>query len=231
MVTQELQSLLLQVTTLNHHYNKINALTGDNFNIFRILKVESSEVRLHSAFLATLLDPKGSHGQKDAFLKLFAKHFCFKENGFNSANCTVEIEKHTGSIADDGATGGRIDIVVTDNKGRQILIENKIYAADQTNQLQRYHNYSPTADLFYLTLGGKMPSDHSCGDLEGNTHYKCLSYKSEIIDWLEECRKEVAILPIVRESLTQYINLIKYLTNQTVNNTMQKELNQVIKAT
>lgn len=36
---------------------------GDFFNIFSILKMETDEVKTHSAFLAELLNPKGSHGQ------------------------------------------------------------------------------------------------------------------------------------------------------------------------
>jgi hypothetical protein len=230
MVINEPQSLLLQVNTLTEHYRKNNALNGDSFNIFRILKVESSEVRLHSAFLASLLNPKESHGQKDAFLKLFLKYFGFKEQGFNSDNCKVEVEKHIGFTTKDGTTGGRIDIALTDDQGRQILIENSIYAGDQNNLLQRYYHYSPEAELFYLTLGGKMPAEHSCAELESNKHFKCLSYKSDILNWLEECQKEATILPIVKEAIAQYINLIKYLTNQTADNSLQKELDQLIKA-
>lgn len=70
MDTIQFKTLLDQVNTLNNHYKKINDLTSENFNIFRILKLESSEVRLHSAFIAELLNPKGNHGQKDKFLKI-----------------------------------------------------------------------------------------------------------------------------------------------------------------
>lgn len=35
------------------------------FNLFRLLGVEPDEVRTHSAFIADLLDPEGSHGQGD----------------------------------------------------------------------------------------------------------------------------------------------------------------------
>jgi len=135
-----LKHLLDQVKALNDRYKKINELTGENFNVFRILKLESSEVRMHSAFLAELLNPNGSHGQKDAFLKLFLKSFCFKNNPINSESCKVEVEKHTGFINEQGTEGGRIDIVITDTESKhQIIIENKIYAGDQANQLFRYH--------------------------------------------------------------------------------------------
>lgn len=230
MEQYQLKSLLDQVTALNTHYKKINSLTGENFNIFRILNLESSEVRLHSAFLAALLNPKGSHGQRDTFLKLFIKQFCFKQNAINPATCKVEVEKQTGFISQDHTEGGRIDIIVSDKSGNHIIIENKIYAGDQRNQLKRYYNHSPKADLIYLTLDGKEPNENSYGNLISNTHFKCYSYKSDILHWLEECRKEVAVYPIVRESITQYINLIKHLTNQTLNHNMQQELSQLLKA-
>lgn len=228
MDTKNYQNLLSQVNTLTAHYKKIDDLTGENFNVFRILKLETSEVRMHSAFLAALLDPNGSHGQKDNFLKLFINRLCFKQSVFDTINCKVEIEKHAGFISDDLTEGGRIDIIITDAKGNHIIIENKIYAGDQHNQLTRYHKYSPNADLIYLTLDRKLPDEKSFGELIQDTHFRCYSYKSDIINWLEDCRKEVAVYPIIRESLTQYINLLKYLTNQTLNHTMQQELNQIL---
>jgi len=228
METHHYKNLLTQVKTLNVHYNKINELTGENFNIFRILKLETSEVRMHSAFLAALLNPNGYHGQKDKFLKLFIKLFCFKEKLIDTATCKVEVEKHTGFISENGTEGGRIDIIITDQFENNIIIENKIYAGDQTNQLIRYFNHSPNCDLMYLTLDGKEPSESSFGNLINDTHFKCYSYKSDILNWLEECRKEVATYPIIRESITQYINLIKHLTNQTLNHSMEDELNQLL---
>jgi hypothetical protein len=230
METTQFKILFEQVTTLNNHYKRINDLTGENFNIFKILKLESSEVRLHSAFLAELLNPQGNHGQKDTFLKLFVEKFCFKKNLIDTESCLVEIEKHTTSISQDFTEGGRIDIVITDKNRNQILIENKIYADDQRNQLFRYHNYSPNADLLYITLDRKEPDKNSYNSLVIDKNFKCYTYKTDILEWLEQCRKEAAIYPILRESITQYINLIKYLTNQTINDSMQTELNTMIAA-
>lgn len=228
MEINQFKTLLEQVNTLNNHYKKISDLTGENFNIFRILKLESSEVRLHSAFLAELLNPKGNHGQKDVFLRLFAKKFCFKSNTIDTESCTVKIENHIAFINEDQTEGGRIDILITDKLGNQIIIENKIYAPDQNNQLLRYYKYNQNADIIYLTLDGKEPQEKSYGNLLNNTHFKCYSYELHILNWLDQCRKEVTIFPIVRESITQYINLIKYLTNQTINNSMQEELGKLM---
>jgi len=121
--------------------------------------------------------------------------------------------------------------VITDQKSKnQIIIENKIYAGDQYGQLLRYSQYAPDADIIYLTLDGKAPDKSSTQTLVKDQHFKCFSYKSDVLSWLEDCRKEVAVYPVVRESLTQYINLIKYLTNQTINQMMETELSSLMKS-
>src|SRR5580658_3696483 len=90
MQPQPLVNFLEQVKTLSRRYDKINQLTGENFNVFRILKLQASEVRLHSTFLAELLNPKGTHGHRDLFLKLFVELFQFKNNNFDSINGYAE---------------------------------------------------------------------------------------------------------------------------------------------
>jgi len=228
MELNNIRNLLVHVTTLNSRYKKIAELTGENFNVFRILKMEASEVRLHSTFIAELLNPNGSHGQRDLFLKLFVKLFEFKKNVFESEGATVEVEKHIGFISEDQNEGGRIDILITDRRNNHIVIENKIHAGDGIKQLLRYKGYSKKADLFYLTLDSKEPQEYSSLGLKLNIDYKCLSYKSDITSWLEDCRKEVATLPIIRETITQYLHLIKYLNNQSINDTMTEELSSLI---
>lgn len=220
----DIKNLLNQVRTINTHYNKINELSGENFNVFKILKLETSEVRMHSSLIAELLNPNGSHGQKDIFLRLFADVFCFRGNIIDTASCTVEVEKHTGKINIDRTEGGRIDILITDKYQNQIIIENKIYAGDQHNQILRYFKQAPKADLIYLSLDGREPEEYSKGVLESGKEYACKSYSVDIAKWLEACRKEAATLPILRESITQYLHLINHLTNQSSNNTMKREV-------
>ena len=43
---------------------------GECYNVFNVLGVDNMELS-HSAFLAALLDPDGSHGMQDVFLKAF----------------------------------------------------------------------------------------------------------------------------------------------------------------
>lgn len=48
-----------------------NATHAPLFNLFRVLRLENDEVRLHSRLLGHFLDPRGSHGQRPLFLDTF----------------------------------------------------------------------------------------------------------------------------------------------------------------
>lgn len=230
---QFIQNLLTQIHVIQKKYDDIAEITGENFNIFKILKLEAHEVKTHSAFLAELLNPMGSHSLKDAFLKLFIEIVVsddveskFHLSNFDTMSAVAHVEFYTGQVSD--TEGGRIDILIKSQQDN-IIIENKIYAEDQPFQMVRYNNHNPNAPLFYLTLYGNTPSDGSKGKLKENKDFKCISYENEIIKWLEKCREKAVNHAILRESLTQYINLIKFLTGKTLNNRMEKEIFDVIK--
>ena len=82
----------------------------------------------------------------------------------------------------------------------------------------RYKNAFPKGKLLYLTLSGDESEQDSSKD------YTTISYKEDIIKWLEECKKVAVNNPTLRETLTQYINLIKKLTHQTMNVQLNEEL-------
>lgn len=222
-------TLFSQVTATLQNHKDLDRLSGDNFNVFRILKMETNEVKMHSALIGDLLNPIGSHGQGKVFLDMFIEKCSSKKDQLDTSNCSTHIEYNMGTMNDDKTEGGRIDILVRDRNNRYLIIENKINAPDQKNQLLRYHNKAKEVDLFYLTLDGTPPSESSCAGLKAEKHFTCISYSYHIINWLESFRKETAILPILRESITQYINLIKYLTNQSTSNQMQTKLTTIIK--
>jgi len=225
------QQLISQVSQLSRHYREMDRLSGGNFNIFRVINVSSDELK-HSLFIADLLNPKGSHGQGTVFLSLFVEQLGITP--FVSDNAIVEIEKSIGKITEE--EGGRLDIYINDNRGNAVVIENKIYADDQPNQLIRYyqfiqnHKFNPQ-HVYYLTLDGKNATRKSthCESLklESGEHYKTISYQSDIINWLELCRKEAAQLPLLREGISHYINLIKYLTGQSTNKAMRDEIIEI----
>lgn len=202
---------------------------GENYNIFYDLGFMSDEVHLHSMFLANLLNPKGSHGQRgkflEAFLKMLQKSFLAISADnleLNITNASVEVEKYIGRQTD--SEGGRIDIYLTDGK-HSIIIENKIYAGDQHHQMLRYWNYgmSQKGDdtensfvLIYLTLDGCSPSKDSLGEDLKENDIVCLSYKSDIRGWLDRCVELASRTPLVRETINQYISTIDILTNNVM---------------
>ena len=205
---------------------------GENYNLFSILNIERYELK-HSALIANLLDPKGSHGCGDAFLRAFFE-IALKGTAYPFEDCTLPhsyTEHYTGPISGD--TGGRIDILVKSKSSHYgLIIENKIYAGDQDKQLTRYDNYGKEifgADgyhLVYLTLYGCDASKESTATKSAEeVGYLRLSYAEDILRWLEQCVRLADNKPLVRESLNQYIRTIKQLTYQDMN---QKNIRKII---
>ena len=203
------------------HTEALARATGEHFNIFHILRIGHLEVKTHSPILGDLLNPKGSHGQGAAFLRLFLDQFGIKGFDAESPTAKVDLEYHIGEVTE--RSGGRIDIVVTDGRGRRLFIENKIYASDQENQMERYWDYDQNAHLFYLTRDGRLPSNRTQADLD-RIQCRRISYAEHILVWLRNCRKEAACQPRVRETLSQYIHLVEDLTNQSTATRMNSEL-------
>lgn len=222
-IDRRASELLRFTKTHNSHRDAITKATGEHFNIFRILGVRHLEVATHSPILADLLNPKGTHGQKEVFLDLFLDQF--EIEGFGSKSATAISELYIGPVTE--SSGGRIDIVIQEadksGKTRRILIENKIYASDQPNQLIRYRNFDKDAPLFYLTLFGDEP-DNVSTDKAKEIDFKSISYSEDILSWLQKCRKEAVCLPGVREIISQYIVLIEELTRQNTTLHMNEKL-------
>ena len=234
MTMNGIQSLFDKICLLSQAYKRLEDEKGENYNLFKVIDMTSNETSVHSAFLADLLSPKGLHHMGDTFLRLFTNEFL---NGmsFSTETAIVEREKYIGPVT--ATTGGRLDIIVTDTDKKAIIIENKIYASDQENQLIRYHNYAEknTSEhkLFYLSLDGTVHDEdktakHDNKELIEERHYLTLSYDSGILKWLEQCREKVVDKPLIREGISHYINLIKHLTNQTISKEMEKDLKDLI---
>ena len=234
MTMNGIQSLFDKICLLNQDYKRQEDEKGGSYNLFKVIDMTSNETSVHSAFLADLLNPKGLHHMGDTFLRLFTDEF-LNDMSFSTETAVVEREKYIGPVT--ATTGGRLDIIVTDTDKKAIIIENKIYASDQENQLIRYHNYAETNTsehkLFYLSLDGTVHDEdktakHDNKELIEEEHYFTISYESDILKWLELCREKVVDKPLIREGISHYINLIKHLTNQTISKEMEKDLKNLI---
>ena len=166
------------------------------------------EVRLHSAFIAELLNPNGSHGLSNSFLQAFLERFGLPSNYVKEAKSKIT-ERNIGRKTK--TEGGRIDIIIEDGN-HAVIIENKIYAEDQENQLLRYNNYGKKKfpngfELVYLTLDGVEPDKKSLDNKE--ILFKQKSYKKDIVEWLDECVELAKEKPLVKAVIIQYKDLIK----------------------
>lgn len=116
-----------------------NAQEGmSDINIFEALGVEYKE-NYHSKFIAYLINPNSSHYQE-----LFAKEFLNKlgesvkiDNFKNLQVQDIENVEIEACIKDNK----RVDILISLKDEKYIIIENKLYAKDQKNQLKDYINH------------------------------------------------------------------------------------------
>ncbi len=234
---EHLQQLLTEVKHVVDTDNKIRKekfQRGENFNVFNILGLQTNETRTHSAFIAELLSPNGSHGCGSGFLKNFLIHFA--DRSFNESeldNADIRIELFIGYKNEEESEGGRIDIAIFIGKCL-FIIENKIYAGDQNKQLLRYENYAKQLKergsikdykLLYLTLDGHEASKGSTTEkMQSGKDYFIMSYARDIIAWLNDCKAIAVEKPLVRETIIQYINLIKEITNQDMDTKQQEQM-------
>ena len=200
---------------------------GEFFNVFNTIGLRTEEVRLHSAFIAELLNPKSSHGLSHCFLQAFLEMLGLQDGYLDYRRCPhgVITERVIGSL-------GRIDIIIEDGN-RALIIENKIYAEDQTNQMLRYDNYGkknfPNGyELVYLTLDGHDPADCSLGD--DDYSYITVSYEEDIVGWLEKCYSLSEGKPLVQSVIKQYSELVKQITNTDMDTNYMNNLISVMLA-
>ena len=190
--------------------DEIYAKNSPNYNVFSILGLGRFEVLLHSPFLRNLLDPKGSHGQGTLFLKSFFKDVLkieFDDNKVSYVRVSEEFRM----------LSGRIDLLITyseESTKKAIVIENKIYAKDQQNQLLRYYSYvkdyrgyePKNITLVYISPEGHQPSKYSIDEsarasVEDKSTLICASHRKDIKPWLTS-----AVVQSKSETLKSIIN-------------------------
>lgn len=219
---------------------------GEYFSVFEYLNFSRFEEQLHTPFLRMLLDKDANHGVGKGFLEAFLK--MVEKNlksdfqyDINSSHVEYQ-DVYLGckEISEDGtSTGGKIDILLHDDKRHAIIIENKFDrygnpAQDQEKQLERYYNYGKDDKkyedfiLIYLTPSGQYASENSTGPNK-ITYYR-MSYdlsddkdKPNILSWLDECLNISKGCPRIHEVIKQYITYIKN-TRQIMEGKYQNEL-------
>lgn len=209
-------------------YRRSNMQLAEDFNIFSLVGVEHYEVSTHSAILREFLDAQGSHGQGNLFfiefLSLLADKGIIPKEDINKYS-PMTFDNYACDAERSVATG-RIDIIVERLDGDfpySIIIENKVYAVDQYEQIERYwaelekkkHIPVERKEIIYLTPKGGLPSEDSIDstkrkELEdmGALHY--ISYNTDVSCWLENALNKVKS-PKIEYTVRQYIELVRNL--------------------
>lgn len=205
-----------------------------SFNVFLAMRNKHDEVRLHSRFIASLLDPEAPHNLKTLPLELFLDAVGIDKSILTGKNLEVQPNYIEKSEYED------IDILIT-TSSKAIIIENKINHHDSNHdedyirtsgkvklkgQIERYYHcmvcdckyQEKNVEVIYLTKEGKMPSDLSTGGEkpkypELRDKVRCISYSEQIATWLNNlytyCNNEI------KTFIKQYISIVENMTDAT----------------
>lgn len=214
----ESENLIKSFEPYLHKLREEERLNTPHFNLFQLLGIKHLEAVVHTPFLADLFNPEGTHSQGSLFLDIFLKNYIHNRLEFIKS---YSIE-YFHIYKEYTFSNGQIDILLhykhpLKNKQFAILIENKIGAGDQRNQMKRYYDYlikilkldNKQIKLIYLTTDGHEPSEFSLNTelklyLYSEGVLQMISYGNEIRKWLQ-----VSLINIHSEKLKQ--SIIQYL--------------------
>ena len=196
-----------------------NVKNAEDWNPFRIARVGHLETKLHTPFLKALFDCNGGHGQGTLFFKLFLHqltrlpggpptkdiHFFVSGRFQSDYMCREEVFDRE---------SGRMDLIIERRFGLDpfcIIIENKIRAFEQSNQLERYLSYlkkhvAPSNRCFLVYL-------HAFGDEhrpKSGNNCLVMRYQNQITNMLRQADTYVRA-QTVRDTLRQYRAVIDEL--------------------
>ena len=193
---------------------------SSRYNLLSIIEKDRDEAHVHSKVIYNLLSQNWGKKDKETFLTLFLKEIGIEDEIIYNKTWEVTREK----AFDLDTIKGRLDFEIK-SKDYIYIIEMKIDAGDQPEQLMRYQKFAKEQHkkykIFYLTLDGHNASKKSIGEeenLEENqkVEYINISFKEEILNWLGNCLKLVEGKENKSACINQYIasiNTIKDLEN------------------
>lgn len=155
------------ISELHSISSKVAEFNNNDQNLFHIISMDHMEIK-HSNLLGWLLDVNGSHELKDAFLK----NLMLQIIPIYNRNCNkVNTKPLPSSVSENNWLDSavlreykNIDILFQDNTNNlNLIIENKIYSSEHSNQLERYEKIvnfeypdeTNTNIFIYLTLYGE----------------------------------------------------------------------------
>ena len=214
-----MEKFLYNLKLIYNKYKVIDSLKSD-FNVFDLIINPYDEVHLHSRMIYSILTER-------KFQKQFLMSFLNSIDVSLSDDVSFSDLKNISVEKEKAISNGRVDLFISfkiKNISYNVLIENKLLAGDQPEQMDRYLIYMNSSYpndnnyVCYLTLDGSAPSEDST---KRSDEIKLISYDSEIMNWIEECIKIASREPGVREVLIQYSSLLERLTGKDVDFIME----------
>ena len=181
----------------------------NDYNMVNVVRKENAEVGMHSNVIYSLIDPNGLHYQDELFLQIFIKGV-LEINNFGDI-LSVQAEESTNE-------NRRVDFTIK-SSNYYIGIEMKIDAVDLENQISHYYDdlkekaskdLNQEVIIYYLTKNGKDASFHSHREIE----YRKISFEKHILQWIENCQKEVRNITNLNEAFENYKDIVKKITNK-----------------
>lgn len=206
----------------------LTKLLGEKLNKlpykFNLLEEVWADENAHSRILVNLLRDKTTLHSFISFLKRrYDRRFDFDEESMVSPQITSERY--------------RIDGLICEHNKYAIIIENKIHGAkEQSEQLSRYikkckslgYSLSKIFVIYITRTQYEHASEQTWGDFKDSfsNQYVDISYKEDIIDWLDEYYQEI---PRKEEDLASGIYQYKAYLIQLTNNYKYKKMDPNIK--
>lgn len=221
---QLLDNVAFKIATVRKAKDRFADQLAPEFRIFDYLRTDEMGL---SRCIASLLDPKGTHGQRSVFLDAFLENIFPEVPSWakQGENCQVTTEKQANAQR-------RIDVYLKFPNG-VIGIENKPWAGDQDQQLTDYADYLKRDDKNWLLLflSNRDPSERSIDsskleELEKGGQFVQRNY-GEIIEWLGVCACKSKAL-VVRIFIEELAKFIRMNINGELDMSEEKEIQQTL---
>lgn len=212
---EQIESFILN----NKELANIHAFLS-KFNPIKVMGMEQVEIR-HSKILGWLLDPKGNHGLGDDFLTSFLAEAMRGETiqGLRS----LDISSSSLVNASTKIEWNRIDIFVEcPDQQWAFIIENKIRAKQQKDQLTRYRNLVKERFPEYSVLGIFLTVEDEAPNDQGYCHIRFPSVVAILQNLLDQ--RSDSLSEKIANFIKYYLEIIRDLTHM---NTDQDELEQL----
>lgn len=183
----------------NRHIQK-EYTSGNKLNLFNLFNL-SFKASTHTKFIAELLNPEGNHACGNLFFKSFV-------------NILAQEIKFLPKAED------LIITIKTPDENTFITIKGSSYASTKINIYNFFTGKSRCLD--------SINNDDIVLTLNNIPETNNITFRNHILKWINNCILQASSKPSIVNSIKQYRAILIELTNQTLDNTMENEIKQLL---